>query len=131
MSFALVLLALNAPTACDETTFIASQKAARTEINTKMEADLSSIETLLGRRNAIRARLVELDSMPSAKRRFKSAFNENYDARILRGRDERLGLEIDGLKDELSFLEAKNKALDGELKEFALRCAPEDSNASN
>jgi hypothetical protein len=127
----LLLLALSEPAACDGGSFISGQKSARSEINSNMETDLKVVGDLLHQRNDIRARLVDLDSMPEGKRRLKSIFNENYDPRVLRGRDERIGLQIDGLKDELSFLEAKNRALDSELKEFALRCPIENSNAPN
>jgi len=123
----LALAAASAP--CDEAAFITSQKANRADIDVKVQADSQTVETLIAQRNEIRERLVELDSMSSAKRQFRSTFNEDYDPRVLRGRDERIGLRIDGLKDEMAFFEAKRRRLDSEVKEFAARCAPENFNA--
>lgn len=107
---------------CDEAVFIASQKEGRAEIIASMEANLNRVELLLQQRSAVRARMLELDTMSPAKRRLKSAFNGEYDWRVLEGRDERLRLGIDGIKDELTFAESKNRGLDMQLKEFALRC---------
>jgi hypothetical protein len=43
---------------CDEKSFIASQKAARSQINEGMDQDLQNVEALLDKRTAIRGRLV-------------------------------------------------------------------------
>ena len=114
---------------CDQSAFIDRQKTERAATLTQLEGHLSKIEGILTRRNAIRQRLVELDAMSPAKRRLKSSFNSDYDYRVLEGRDQRLGLQIDGLKGSMAMLELRNKLLDTQIDEFVNRCAPKASDA--
>lgn len=61
------------------------------------EADLEAkIKPLQERRQAILDRLVDLDAMSPLERRLKSAFNSDYDPRVLRGRLDRIENQLEG-----------------------------------
>lgn len=58
------------------------------------------------RRQAIIDRMAELDGMSGIERRLKSTFNTDYDPRILRGRLERVEMQIEGHQKTYSELNA-------------------------
>lgn len=76
---------------------IASTKQSIFQDFSIREADLEAkIKPLQERRQAIVDRIASLDAMSPLERRIKSAFNSDYDPRVLRGRLERVEMQLEG-----------------------------------
>lgn len=90
-------LRANTAAIVDKAKGIASTKENMTNDFAQRANDLQAkIIPLQERRQAIIDRMAELDSMSPLERRLKSTFNQDYDPRVLRGRLERVEMQIAG-----------------------------------
>lgn len=87
----------NAQKVVQQTQGIADTKHAMVTDFAAREADLEAkITPLQQRRQAILDRLVEMDAMSPFERKLKSAFNSDWDPRVLRGRLDRIENSLQG-----------------------------------
>src|SRR5574338_196923 len=90
-------LRANSAAVVDKTRSVAQTKENLYNDFASRERDLEAkIRPLQEKRQAILDRLTELDGMSPLERRLKSAFNSDYDPRVLRGRLGRIQAQLEG-----------------------------------